>query len=203
MRKLRRLRAEKGLTMDALEERTGVSKRTISEIERGMRVPHTLTLAKLAEALGVDLDDLVEEPEAPKEEPRRDRPVEPGAGGIEESDPLARITRRTSTWARETAESGARSDDLLRDLKFIDDAFDEAFRAYRLRLEHGEEADELAGAMQELVAASGAVVEAMRDAAAREADPGKKAQIIDLLNRRRSERAPASRQDEGRTRNAS
>lgn len=65
MRKLRRLRAEKGLTMDALEARTGVSKRTISEIERGMRAPQILTLAKLAGALGVDVDELAEE-EAPK-----------------------------------------------------------------------------------------------------------------------------------------
>ncbi len=65
MKRLKRIRAAKGLTMDALEERTGVSKRTISEIERGMRIPHTLTLAKLANALGVDLDELVEE-EAPK-----------------------------------------------------------------------------------------------------------------------------------------
>lgn len=67
--------------MDALEERTGVGKRTISEIERGMRVPHALTLAKLAEGLGVDLEDLVEEPEAPKNQPPRERPVEPTAGG--------------------------------------------------------------------------------------------------------------------------
>ncbi len=65
MRKLRRLRAEKGLTMDALEERTGVSKRTISELERGMRAPQALTLAKIARALGVDLDELLEE-ESPK-----------------------------------------------------------------------------------------------------------------------------------------
>ncbi len=65
MRKLRRIRAEKGLTMDTLEERAGVSKRTISEIERGVRTPHTLTLAKLANALEVDLDELLED-EAPK-----------------------------------------------------------------------------------------------------------------------------------------
>jgi len=51
--------------MDALEERTGVSKRTISEIERGMRTPQTLTLAKLANALSVDLDELLEE-DSPK-----------------------------------------------------------------------------------------------------------------------------------------
>ncbi len=65
MRKLRRIRAEKGLTMDTLEERTGVSKRTISEIERGKRTPQALTLAKLAGALGVHIDELLEE-EAPK-----------------------------------------------------------------------------------------------------------------------------------------
>ncbi len=65
MKKLRRIRAEKGLTMDALEERTGVSKRTISEIERGMRTPQTLTLAKLANALDVNLHDLLED-EGPK-----------------------------------------------------------------------------------------------------------------------------------------
>ncbi len=51
--------------MDTLEERAGVSKRTISEIERGVRTPHTLTLAKLANALEVDLDELLED-EAPK-----------------------------------------------------------------------------------------------------------------------------------------
>jgi transcriptional regulator with XRE-family HTH domain len=52
--------------MDTLEERAGVSKRTISEIERGVRTPHTLTLAKLANALEVDLDELLED-EAPKD----------------------------------------------------------------------------------------------------------------------------------------
>jgi transcriptional regulator with XRE-family HTH domain len=69
VRKLRRIRAEKGLTMDALEERAGVSKRTISEIERGKRAPQTITLAKLAHALGVELDDLLEEHPKVRTEP--------------------------------------------------------------------------------------------------------------------------------------
>jgi transcriptional regulator with XRE-family HTH domain len=73
--------------MDALEERTGVSKRTISEIERGMRIPQTLTLAKLANALGVDLDELVEDearkaPAPPPEDGERgskEKPEEQGS----------------------------------------------------------------------------------------------------------------------------
>ncbi len=83
MKKLRRIRAEKGLTMDALEERTGVSKRTISEIERGMRTPQTLTLAKLANALGVELDDLLEE-EAPKAQAPSTSPKEATEAGPDE-----------------------------------------------------------------------------------------------------------------------
>ena len=83
MRKLRRLRAEKGLTMDALEERTGVSKRTISELERGMRAPQALTLAKLAAALGVDIDDLLED-EAPKVPAPPPLELEEQRGGEEE-----------------------------------------------------------------------------------------------------------------------
>ncbi|MDP8951725.1 MAG: helix-turn-helix domain-containing protein [Actinomycetota bacterium] len=47
--------------MDTLEERSGVSKRTISEIERGLRAPQTLTLAKLANALGVALEEILED----------------------------------------------------------------------------------------------------------------------------------------------
>jgi transcriptional regulator with XRE-family HTH domain len=70
--------------MDALEERTGVSKRTISEIERGMRTPQTLTLAKLASALDVNLDDLLEE-EAPKAP--SSSPVAPDAQAREELNP--------------------------------------------------------------------------------------------------------------------
>ncbi len=91
MKKLRRIRAEKGLTMDALEERTGVSKRTISEIERGMRTPQTLTLAKLANALGVKLDDLLEE-EAPKASgpARQPKLEEPPAGPTDEERRLVR-----------------------------------------------------------------------------------------------------------------
>lgn len=82
--------------MDALEERTGVSKRTISEIERGMRVPQTLTLAKLAHALGVDLDELVEE-EVSKEE-AAPPPLSPSASGPEAEEAQRRRLPYVRPW---------------------------------------------------------------------------------------------------------
>ncbi len=102
MRNLRRIRAEKGLTMDVLEERTGVSKRTISEIERGMRTPLALTLAKLANALDVKLDDLLED-EAPKAK------ASPGAGqpdpDLDRLPPMARRTLQRLLRAKEDKDT--------------------------------------------------------------------------------------------------
>jgi len=54
------------MTVRQLAEASGVNKDTISAVERGLRRPHSMTLAKLAEALGVPVDEL-EAP--PKPEP--------------------------------------------------------------------------------------------------------------------------------------
>jgi transcriptional regulator with XRE-family HTH domain len=61
-RKLRVLRAERGLTLREAASRTGVAKETISDIERGLRHPHDVTVAKLARAYEVPVEDLLEEP---------------------------------------------------------------------------------------------------------------------------------------------
>ncbi len=51
---LRELRETQGLTQEELAERSGVSKETISLIERGqVRRPHADTVARLADALGI------------------------------------------------------------------------------------------------------------------------------------------------------
>ncbi len=100
------------------------------------------------------------------------------------------------------AASNATSDELLRDLKVIDDAFLEAFRAYREREERGEDAAGLAREIGALVAVSVEVEEALKEAALTEAAPGKKAEIIGILSRRKSARSPARTRDEGRTRSA-
>ncbi len=54
MYELRVLRAKKRLTLRELAELSGVSRDTISEIERGLRTPLSGTLRKLAKALQVD-----------------------------------------------------------------------------------------------------------------------------------------------------
>jgi len=53
------------LTIKDLQERTGVNRGTISRAERRERTPLPLTLQRLADALGVDIEDLTEE-ENPK-----------------------------------------------------------------------------------------------------------------------------------------
>jgi transcriptional regulator with XRE-family HTH domain len=60
--RLRVLRAERGLSLREAASRTGVAKETISDIERGIRHPHDVTLSKLARGYGVPVGELLEEP---------------------------------------------------------------------------------------------------------------------------------------------
>jgi len=55
------------LTIKDLQERTGVNRGTISRAERRERTPLPLTLQRLADALGVEIEELMEE-ETSKEE---------------------------------------------------------------------------------------------------------------------------------------
>jgi len=56
---LKRCRTEQELTLDALSERSGVSRGMISKIERGQASPSAEVLGKLAEALGQSISQLV------------------------------------------------------------------------------------------------------------------------------------------------
>jgi transcriptional regulator with XRE-family HTH domain len=56
---LRQLRREHGLTLDAISQRSGVSRAMISKIERGVAVPTATVLGKLAAAFEVGLSQLV------------------------------------------------------------------------------------------------------------------------------------------------
>ncbi len=56
---LRRHRGERGLTLDALAEQSGVSRAMISKIERGAAVPTATVMGKLSAALEVGLSQLV------------------------------------------------------------------------------------------------------------------------------------------------
>lgn len=68
-RRVRDLRAARGLSLDALAERSGVSRSTISVIERGQTSPTANVLDKLATALSVTLASMFEDGEAGESEP--------------------------------------------------------------------------------------------------------------------------------------
>lgn len=58
-RNFARLRREKGLTQEQVEERSGLSQQYLSGLERGKRNPTVITLYELAQALGVSHVELV------------------------------------------------------------------------------------------------------------------------------------------------
>jgi transcriptional regulator with XRE-family HTH domain len=56
--RVRALRGERGLTLEALAEGSGVSRAMISKVERGEKNPTLVIAARLAEGLGVTLSQL-------------------------------------------------------------------------------------------------------------------------------------------------
>lgn len=69
-RNFARIRREKGLTQEQVEERSGFSQQYLSGLERGRRNPTIVTLFELAQALGVSHVELVS-PDAGDGERRR------------------------------------------------------------------------------------------------------------------------------------
>ena len=61
--RLKRLRAQRGVTLTALAEVTGISKSTLSRLETGQRRPSLELLLPLAQAYRVPLDELVGAPD--------------------------------------------------------------------------------------------------------------------------------------------
>ncbi|MER8088932.1 helix-turn-helix domain-containing protein [Streptomyces sp. NPDC058316] len=61
--RLRRVRAQRGVTLSALAEATGISKSTLSRLESGQRRPSLELLLPIAQAHQVPLDELVGAPE--------------------------------------------------------------------------------------------------------------------------------------------
>ncbi len=61
MQRLRALRRQRVLTLRELEERSGVAYNTIWHLENGKRGAQPRTLRKLAEALGVEPEKLVDD----------------------------------------------------------------------------------------------------------------------------------------------
>ena len=55
---LRRIREERGLTVEELAEKSGISVTTVRAVERGAREARRDTIAKLAKPLGLTFDDV-------------------------------------------------------------------------------------------------------------------------------------------------
>jgi transcriptional regulator with XRE-family HTH domain len=74
--RLRILRAREGLTLTEASERIGITRHTLSSLERGGQEPHYPTLAKIAKVYGVPVEELLEEPVPLAEAPREAGPPE-------------------------------------------------------------------------------------------------------------------------------
>jgi HTH-type transcriptional regulator, competence development regulator len=59
--RLRRLRERRALRQEDLAALAGLGKNTVNRLEKNRTEPHMTTIRKLAEALGVDPSELVEE----------------------------------------------------------------------------------------------------------------------------------------------
>lgn len=63
--KIRRLRRERNWTQEELGQRVGIDKRNVSRYETGSLNPSRKTLARFANALGVNIEELYEAPSQP------------------------------------------------------------------------------------------------------------------------------------------
>lgn len=59
VRLLREERAKSGLSKYAVEQRTGISQQMVGYVERGLRKPSLETALRMADALEVDLADII------------------------------------------------------------------------------------------------------------------------------------------------
>ena len=88
--RVRQIRADRGLSLEALAEASDVSRSMISLIERGESSPTAVVLEKLATGLGVPLASLFEAPAASP------KPVSRRAEQVEWRDPGSAIGGATS-----------------------------------------------------------------------------------------------------------
>jgi transcriptional regulator with XRE-family HTH domain len=106
-RRVRELRDAQGLSLDALAERSGVSRSNISLIERGQSSPTALVLNKLSSGLGVTVASLFE-----------------GSRAMAELSPVARVAEQplwtdpASGYVRRNVSPPARSPIQLVDVVF-------------------------------------------------------------------------------------
>ncbi len=150
-RRVRELRDAQGLSLDALAERSGVSRSNISLIERGQSSPTAVVLDKLASALGVTLASLFEDSSGPQTEPSpvirvAEQPMwtDPASGYVRRNvspavrSPLQLVDVVFPAGQQVSYDSPAREADIHQQVWMIDGAMEVSVGEQTWRLEAGD-----------------------------------------------------------------
>ncbi len=150
-RRLRSLREARGWSLEALAQRTGVSRSNISLIERGQSSPTAMVLDKLSAGLGVTLASLFEEPAGPGAPAQplarvADQPVwtDPASGYVRRNvspavaSPLQLVDVRFPPGQRVDYEAAAREDTVHQQVWMIDGVMHIGVGGSTWRLEAGD-----------------------------------------------------------------
>ncbi|KAF1070919.1 MAG: HTH-type transcriptional regulator SutR [Variovorax sp.] len=148
-RRVRELRAARGLSLEALAAQSGVSRSMISLIERGESSPTAVVLEKLATGLGTMLAALFDEPR-PRADPvarRADQPQwrDPSSGYLRRNvspggiaSPLQIVEVLFPPKARVAYESGARESQVHQQVWMLEGTIEITVGEERHRLDAGD-----------------------------------------------------------------
>jgi transcriptional regulator with XRE-family HTH domain len=150
--RVRELRAARGLSLDALAAKSGVSRSMISLIERGESSPTAVVLERLAAGLGVMLGSLFDAPAAaaPPAGPLaryQDQPQwqDPASGYLRRNvsppgvpQPMQIVEVRFPPGGRVAFETGARDTRVHQQVWVLEGAIDVTLGAERHRLREGD-----------------------------------------------------------------
>ena len=149
-RRLHELRASAGLSLDALAQKSGVSRSNISLIERGQSSPTAVVLDKLSSALGVSVASMFEAGEAPAARSPlarvADQPVwsDPASGYVRRNvsppgvSPLQLVDVLFPAGQRVAFETSERDADIHQLIWMIDGSMDIGHGAERWQLQAGD-----------------------------------------------------------------
>ena len=150
--RVRELRAARALSLDALAERSGVSRSMISLVERGESSPTAVVLEKLATGLGVTMASMFEAPRDDGARPgpvarRGDQPLwrDPASGyvrrNVSPSDvpqPMQIVEVEFPPRARVAFETGARDVRIQQQVWVLEGTIDVTVGEERHRLRDGD-----------------------------------------------------------------
>ncbi|MGC7405714.1 helix-turn-helix domain-containing protein [Pandoraea pneumonica] len=150
-RRVRDLRSERGYSLDTLAERSGVSRSSISLIERAQTSPTANVLDKLATALDVTLASLFDERSGDDAPPspiarRADQPVwtDPASGYVRrnlsptEPSPLQYVEVKFPAGERVAYDTGARDNEVWQQIWVIDGTIEITLGNTTWRLDTGD-----------------------------------------------------------------